>query len=326
MCKIHLLTLSPIMKKTSDKKILTFMQDVLYHIAFGVWYVLSILPAWMHYAASSVMAFLMYRVVRYRRKVVRKNLTASFPNMSKKELKDTEKRFYAHFCDIMVESVMYFAISEKKIKERMQFKGLELLEESCKNGKSCGIFLGHYANWEWVSSLPVWVSLDRFKPVQLYHPLENPIFDRLIGYTRSRMGGVNIPVNESLRHLVRYRKEGKSMIIGFIADQVPHWRNIHYWTNFLNHPETPVFTGAERLMRQFGMDVYYLDVQKLSRGKYVAEFKLISDNPNEVEEFGLTEIYTRMLEETINRQPEYWLWSHNRWKRTKEEWIARGCS
>lgn len=220
-----------------------------------------------------------------------------------------------------MESVKYFSISKKELMQRMQFKGVELIEDSCKRGKSCGIYLGHYGNWEWPSSMPLWINSDLGLTAQLYHPLENLVTDRLIYYTRQRFGGISIPANQSIRELVKYTKLGKPLIIGFVADQTPWWRDIHYWTNFLNHPETPVFTGAERIMKKFDMDVYYLDIQRVKRGKYTAEYKRITTTPKECPEFWITEQYTRMMEETINRAPAYWLWSHNRWKRTKEEWI-----
>ena len=119
---------------------------------------------------------------------------------------------------------------------------------------------------------------------------------------------------------MRLKQQGKPLVIGFIADQVPLWQNIHYWTRFLNHEDTPIFTGAERLMKKLDMDVYYLDVRRVKRGYYEAEFKLISSTPKECEEFYLTEQYTRMLEQSINEAPPYWLWSHKRWKRTREEY------
>lgn len=285
-----------------------------------MWYLLSRLPLSIHYVFSTIGYFIVYYVARYRRKLVRKNLSISFPEKSEKELKEIEKKFYQHFCDIMVESVKFFSISRKELMRRYEFKGIELLEDSARRGKSCGIFLGHYGNWEWGSSLPLWLNPDLLRVVQLYHPLENPVFDRLVGYERERTGGTNIPANESLRHIVKYRKEGKPLVIGFIADQVPLWNNIHYWTNFLNHPETPVFTGPERIMQQLDMDVYYLDIRRVKRGHYVAEMKLITTTPNECERFELTEKYCQMLEASINEAPPYWLWSHNRWKRGKEEW------
>lgn len=205
----------------------------------------------------------------------------------------------------------------------MQFVGVEQLEESFLKGRSCGVFLGHYANWEWISSMPLWIDSKLCTCMQLYHPVENLVTDRLLNYTRQRFGGININAEHSVRHLVKAKREGTPVLLGFIADQSPVYDNIHYWADFLNHPETPFFTGAERIMQKFDMDVYYLDVRRISRGRYVAEYKKITDNPKSYKEFELTDIYIKMLETTIRNNPPYWLWSHKRWKRTKQEWILR---
>lgn len=269
------------------------------------------------------MSVLLFYVIRYRRRLVHQNIKDTFPQLSHDERRRIERRFYSHFCDILVESVMYFSISEEDMRRRMKFINAEQLHESARKGKSCGVYLGHYANWEWVSSLPLWLDGNIITSAQLYHPLENKTFDRIMGYTRSRFGAHNIPVNESLRHMVRYRKEGRQIVVGFIADQVPMWNNIHLWMPFLNHPETPVFTGSERMIRKLNMDVYYLDVRQKRRGYYEAEFKLMTDDPNSHPEFWITEQYNRLLEQTIYSAPALWLWSHNRWKRTKAEWEKR---
>ena len=233
-----------------------------------------------------------------------------------------ERRFYTHFCDLLFESVKFFSISKWNMKRRMRFKGVELLEESFRKGRSCGVFLGHYGNWEWISSMPLWIDPELCLCTQLYHQLENYVTDELILYTRRRFGGVNIEVNHSVKDILRLRSEGRPVLVGFIADQAPYWDNIYYWSDFLHH-ETPWFTGAERIMQKLDMDVYYLDVRRIRRGYYVAEYKRITTDPKSKEQFWLTEQYAKMLEHTIKRAPSYWLWSHRRWKRTKEEWLNR---
>jgi len=230
-----------------------------------------------------------------------------------------ERRFYTHICDLMVESVKYFSMSKKDIKKHMRFKGVELLEESFNKGRSCGIFLGHYGNWEWTTSMPLWVN-NKGLCAQLYHPLENYVTDQLVLYTRSRFGGVNIQMDMSLKYMVSCRRQGKPLVVGFVADQAPFWDNIYFWSDFLHH-ETPWFTGAERIMQKLDMDVFYLDIRRIRRGYYVAEYKLITREPKTKEQFWITNQYANMLEHTIMRAPSYWLWSHRRWKRTKEEWL-----
>ena len=298
------------------------LKNIAYYILFGVWYVASLLPMWFLHVLSFIISILLFYVVRYRRQVVHDNIKSSFPRLSTHKRWMIERRFYTHFCDLLVESVKYFSISKVNMKRRMRFKGVELLEESFRKGRSCGVFLGHYGNWEWISSMPLWIDPNLCLCTQLYHQLENYVTDQLILYTRRRFGGVNIEVNQSIKDMVRYRNEGRPILVGFIADQAPYWDNIYYWNDFLHH-ETPWFTGAERIMQKLDMDVYYLDVRRIRRGYYVAEYKCITTDPKNMEQFWLTEQYAKMLEHTIMRAPSYWLWSHRRWKRTKEEWLQR---
>lgn len=305
---------------TSDK-IKQYFRSACYYVLFVTWWILSHLPLWVLYRISDLLQFILYYVIRYRRKVVRKNLKSSFPQMKRRQLWLTERRFYRHFCDIFFESFKYFSITPEEMKRRMTFKGTEALNESLKNGKSVALFLGHYANWEWVSSLSLWINPEYGIATQIYHPLENKVFNRLINYTRSRFGGYNIPMEQTLRYILRIRKEtGKPVAVGFIADQVPMYRNIHYWTPFLNH-NTAYFTGCERLSKQLDMDVYYVDVRRVKRGHYAAELRLMTNNAKQEPEFRLTEMYSRELERTITSNPPYWFWSHNRWKRTYEVWL-----
>lgn len=176
----------------------------------------------------------------------------------------------------------------------MQFIGAEKVRESCQKGQSCAIYLGHYCNWEWVTSLPLWAGED-ITFGQIYHVLENSAFDKLFLYLRNRLGAISIPMAETLRKIVKMRQKGKQIVIGFIADQVPFWNNIHYWTDFLHH-DTPVLTGTEKIAIKANFAVYYLDMQRVKRGYYKGEFKLLTDKPKECKEFEITEMYFRELE------------------------------
>lgn len=295
------------------------MKKILYCSVFFIWYMMSLLPLCILYRISDGLFYLIYYVVKYRRPLVRKNLIDSFPEKDEKEITKIERAYYAWFCDYIVESIKLFSMSKKQLRKRMQFVGAERIEQSCENGQSCAVYLGHYCNWEWVTSLPLALSSD-ITCGQIYHVLENPAFDQLFLRLRNRMGAVCIPMAETLRKIVKMRQEGKKLVIGFIADQAPFWNNIHYWTDFLHH-DTPVLTGTEKIAKKANFAVYYLDMQRIKRGYYKAEFKLLTDKPKECGEFEITELYMRALEKTIQRQPQYWLWTHNRWKRTREQWL-----
>ena len=288
-------------------------------ILFCLWWLIARLPAWWHYLWADILYLIVRYVVHYRRDIVRKNLTESFPELSEDERQKIENGFYHHMCDLVVESIMYFGISKKTIMKRMRFKGAEQLNHSVEQGKSVAIFLGHHCNWEWISSLPPWIS-DRCQCLQLYHPLENATFDKLIGYSRERMGSVNVPMAQSIRHIMKYKKDGTPVIVGFIADQVPIWESMNYWLPFFHH-DTPVMTGGERIARKLDMDCYYAHITKDRRGHYTADFQLITDDPKSVPEYWITEQYYERLEANIREQPSLWLWTHNRWKRTRAGFI-----
>ena len=294
---------------------------ILYYIVLSVWYLLSLLPMKVHYFISDLMFILLYRLIGYRKQVIRQNLQASFPEKSEEELRKIERGFYHFFCDYLVESVKLMTISTGNIRRRMVFKGTELVDELINSGQSCAIYLGHYCNWEWVTSLPLWVS-PKAQCGQIYHPIENKDFDRLFLRSRQRLGAVCIPMADTLRKIVEYKKAGQPVVIGYISDQVPYWTNIHHWVDFLHH-DTPVLTGTERIARKMDHAVFFLDVRRVRRGYYEAEIKLITREPQKKADYEITDIYYQMLEQSIRRAPEFWLWSHNRWKRTREEFNER---
>ena len=292
-----------------------------YKIVYAIWYLLSLLPFWVHYLLSDFIYLILYKLVGYRKGVVRENLARSFPEKSKEELKRIERGFYHFLGDYLAESVKLMTISKRTLRRRLVFKNTEAIKECIESGQSCAVFLGHYCNWEWITSLPLWVT-PKAQCGQIYHPIENKDFDRLFLRLRQRLGAVCIPMQDTLRKILEFRQAGQPVVIGYISDQKPHWVNIHHWVDFLHH-DTPVLTGTERIARRMNHAVFYLDVRRLRRGYYEAEFKLITREPQQMPEFKLTDIYYQMLEECIRRAPEFWLWSHNRWSRTREEFNER---
>ena len=294
---------------------------ILYYLTYAVLWLFSLLPMWVHYLISDGIYVIVYHLVGYRKKLVRKNLSDSFPEKSEAEIIRIEKDFYSWFCDYLVESIKLLTISRQELRRRMVFKGAELVNKLTENGQSCAVYLGHYCNWEWITSLPLWVT-PKAQCGQIYHVLENSEFDKLFLKLRQRMGAVCIPMAETLRKLAEYRQQRQPVVIGYISDQVPFWNNIHHWCPFLNH-DTPVLTGTERLARSAGHAVFYIDVERPKRGYYVAEFKLIARDPKQTEDYQLTDAYFTLLEASIRRAPQFWLWTHNRWKRTHEEFNLR---
>lgn len=299
------------------------MTNVIYYIVFAFWYVLSLLPLRVLYVLSDILYFPLYYIVRYRRRIVRKNLTTSFPEKDEHEISRIEKGFYHFFCDYVVETLKLFSMSEKQIKRRMTFSGVEdiaaQMEQEQKN--FCFVYLGHYCNWEWIASLPYWMP-SSVHCAQIYHPLYNKAFDNLFLRLRNQFGGECIPMKETLRRIIELKRDKQKTVIGFISDQAPKWNSIHHWADFL-HQDTPVFTGTEKIGKQVDALIYYADVKRIRRGYYHCRFVPLTHDVKSIPDYGVTDMYVRHLEEMIKNAPSYWLWSHNRWKRTREEWIRR---
>ena len=302
------------------------MNDIAFWTVYGAWYGLSLLPLWLHYLFSDILYVVIAYVLHYRRAVISRNLKAAYPSKSDKELKKLRMQFYRHFSDILVEMIKYTSISDKNIMRRMPFKNSEQVAEILNSGQSVALLLGHYGNWEWVSSLVLWLRpliTNNTAMGQIYHPLENDVMNRVVLKTRGRMGTDSVPMNGTLRWIIGNKRMGRPTILGYINDQVPTWGNIHHWLTFLNHEDTPVFTGIERIVHSQNQAVVYIDVKRTGRGRYECEFKVITRDPSTMGEFELTDTYFKLMEQTINRAPQYWLWSHNRWKRTREEFDRR---
>lgn len=267
---------------------------------------------------SDVGFLLVYYIIRYRRRVVRGNLTTSFPEKSKKEIIEIERGFYHWLCDYFVETVKMLSVSDTTLLKHIEFRNAEQIESYYDRGQTCAAILGHYCNWELLSATGL--AFKKHKDAicgLIYHPLRNKAFDSLFRDIRQSKGGVCVPKNEILRFLVRYRREKRMWLFGYISDQSPKYENIHFWLPFLNH-DTPVFTGGEKIMRKMNDAVFYVDMERPKRGHYICTFKLLTDKPQKMGENQITERFFQMLENTIRRDPSYYLWSHDRWKRTRD--------
>jgi Kdo2-lipid IVA lauroyltransferase/acyltransferase len=245
--------------------------------------------------------------------VVYSNLQLSFPEKSIDEIDQIAKKFYRYFSQLLVEIVKTFNISEKELKKRFKYRNPELLFELYNKGIYGVVVTAHYGNWEWLSISNVYPP---YRTMSLYKPLSNKYIDRLLYRMRTRFGSELIPMNSVLRATLKYKKDGIPTLSCFIADQSPVRDHIQYWTTFLNQ-DTPIFTGAEKVARHTNQAVLYMKIIPVRKGFYEIEFiKLVEDASN-VAENEITEAHVRVLERTIQEHPEYWLWTHRRWKHSK---------
>jgi KDO2-lipid IV(A) lauroyltransferase len=284
------------------------MRNFATYILLGIIYLTSLLPHWVLYRLSDFNFFFIYYVFGYRKKVVYENLKNSFPEKSHEELKEIEKKFFHHLTDVIMETVKEFSISRKSIKKRFKFENPEVFQQHYDNGKSVMMTMGHYGNWEYGVTAPLWVPQECWA---VYGKIENPVFDKYLVRTRERFGYTLFPMEETYNVMLEH-KQGDKLYM-FMADQRPHHAKIKHWLPFLNQ-ETPVHKGAEKLSKMMDLAVVFIDIQKVKLGYYEITDHTLYENPKETAENEITEKYFEILEKVIRKNPEYWLWSHKRWK------------
>ena len=302
-------------KKVSIKQLFT---SIIYGLLWCVVKLHAILPMCVLYFLSDILYFVIYKITRYRLKVVRRNLINSFPDKTAEELLALEKRFYHHFVDYIVETIKLAHISQEELLKRANIRNPDVIFDLLDKGHTCIIFsLGHYGNWEWFSGVSARFA-GRATIYQIYRPLTNKVFDRLFIYLRTRFNSHGIKKNEAVRDMITLKRNKTHALVPFVADQTPSKANLHYWTTFLNQ-DSAILTGPERIAKKLDIPIVFADVRKTKRGYYTVDIKFITDNPRQTPEFWITEQYTRLMERSILRDPAYWLWTHKRWKHKRIE-------
>jgi len=241
------------------------------------------------------------------------NLQNAFPDKTPNEIRRIEKDFYRYFCDYFFETIKLLHVSDTQMKKHIVLKNKEPLQRLFDIKHPVVLYLGHYANWEWIPSLALQLNLDDTIFGQVYRPMKNKAFDRFFLNLRRRYHTVNLTKHNVFRDIVNFRKENKNWVIGFMSDQKPSGNQIPHIMQFMNQ-ETPVLTGTEKIARHTGAAVCYFDITRIKRGYYEVDAPVIFENAAETSEFEITEKYIRCLEQTILRNPACYLWTHNRWR------------
>ncbi len=250
--------------------------------------------------------------MRYRRKVVSENLQSAFPNKPAAELKKIEKGFYRHFIDFIFESIKAVSISKKEVLKRTSLKNPELIAEYYKRDKNVIVTCGHYNNWEFYSlSLPALTEYDSYS---IYQPLKNKFYDQILFNSRTR-NGMNLICTKDIIPFFSSTINDKKLVV-IVNDQSPTNQKSAHWNQFLNR-ETGWNIGPEKLARKFDYTVLFGHSKKIKRGYYEVEFTTICESPKDKNTGEITDIYSQLLEDLIRQKPEYWLWSHKRWKHSR---------
>lgn len=290
------------------------MSSVGYYLTLPFLYFISILPFPIFYGLSDVVYLLLYRVFGYRRKVVYANLKNAFPNKTEQEIKLIEKNFYKYLCDLFLETLKTLTISKEEAVKRCSFDDntIELFKKLNDQKKSCIIVMGHYGNWEWAGN--TFSLINKQQLYVIYHPLSNQHFDKFMYNMRTRFGSKLYAMKDVVREMIKNKNEINAT--AFIADQTPAPESA-YWTTFLNQ-DTPVFWGTEKIAQKLNYPVVYVTVNRVKRGYYKVSTEILVEEPKATKEGEISELHTKKLEKDIIAHPEYWLWSHRRWKHKRK--------
>ncbi len=286
------------------------MQLFAYILIYPIIWLLSILPTRLLYMFSTMLFVFIFYIVGYRRKVVRNNLKLCFPEKSDKEIRVISKKFFQHFCDMIFESIKSLTISEAEIKRRFKFTNIEVLLELEKENKSIMMMCAHYGSWEWIFILQNYVSSNGYA---VYKKLKNKYFDSLVRRIRAKYNTYLITTKQTVFTLKDLNTKGEMGMFGFLSDQSPKAKKARHWKEFMGI-KVPVHTGAESLAKELDMTVIFFKTKKVKRGYYETTFKTVTKNPTEYKDYEITDLFISYLEELIHEDPEFYLWTHKRWK------------
>ncbi|WP_299685216.1 lysophospholipid acyltransferase family protein [uncultured Dokdonia sp.] len=286
------------------------MQAIAFWLIYPLLWTLSKLPFKVLYFISDMVYILIYHMIGYRKKTVRYNLITAFPDKSSQELKQIEKKFYHHLCDLFIEMIKTLSITKEQLTTRMTYTNIDVIQDYEAKGKSGIVMLGHYASYEWSFAIQLHVKNTGHG---IYKKIKNPYFDNLVKRIRGRWNTVLVANKYASRLMAKNIEEGIVSMYGFVADQSPRLAKSHYWTQFLGH-ELPFFTGVERISKELDMPIVYLKVRKTKRGHYEGTFIELAKNPKEIPDYKITDAFAKILDAQIREAPAYYLWTHKRFK------------
>ena len=286
------------------------MQFLIFIIAYPLLWFISILPFRIFYWISDLMYFVVYYIIGYRKKTVRENLKITLPHLTAKEHLAIEKKFYRHFCDMFMEMAKTMTMSAEEMSKRFKITNIELIKEYEAKGKSIMLLASHYASWEWLLSFNIQLS---YQGIAVYKKIANPYFDKLTRDIRSKYKTELVSTDKTIPLMANNNRKGILSVYGLASDQSPKRVQIAHWESFMGI-ETPVHIGPELLSKKYNLNVLFAKVKKVNRGYYEMTLIPITDDPKSLPNYEIIHRYIKEVEKQIYEAPEYYFWTHKRWK------------
>lgn len=286
------------------------MQLIVFIVFYPLLWFISILPFKILYFLSDLVYVFVYYVIGYRKKVVKENLALALPHLSDKERLVIEKKSYHHLCDIFLEMAKTMTISKEEMAKRFYITNPEIFREFEAENKSMILMASHYASWEWLLTMSTQTTL---KGVGVYKKISNKYFDQLIRDIRSKFESELVVTRETIPYIAKKQRQKIACVYGLASDQSPKKDRITYWCDFMG-VEAPIHTGPEMIAKKYNIEVIFVKVSRVKRGFYEAQFIPLSKKPKETTEFQITQDFVRLVEKQILEAPEFYFWTHKRWK------------
>lgn len=285
-------------------------ERTIFLLVYPVLYIFSKLPLSILYRISNLIYYLVYYIIGYRKKTVRKNLALCFPKKEESERLKIEKKSFRHFVDIFIEMIKGFGISQTELDKRYKYMNPEVFRTLENEGKSIILLGAHQGNWEWLFNIN---SQTKIKCYGAYRKVENKYFENFVQKNRGRFGCHFILTKDTIPQILKNYKNNVQSVYGLLSDQSPQLHKTHYWSQFFGH-QVPIHTGAEMLAKRFDFNVVYMKIKMPKRGYYEITFERLTTNGNEKSEYPLTDLYLKSLENDISLDPNIYFWTHKRFK------------
>ena len=286
------------------------MNFLIYLIVYPILWLIAKLPFSALYLFSDFVYIIVYRIIKYRKRSVRSNLALALPYLTDQERTTIEKKFYRHLCDMFLEMIKTMSISDEEINKRFVYTNLDLYYELENKQKSIALMTAHYASYEWAISLNKKAT---FKSFAIYKKINNPYFDQLVQKIRAKFEAILITTKNTHATIIENKTNNILSVYGFASDQSPKLSTTYHWANFMNI-KVPVHTGAEMLAKKYDLNVMFLKIKKVKRGYYEATFEVLAENTTQILNYQITDNFLKLVEHQILEAPEFYLWTHNRWK------------
>lgn len=287
-----------------------FGKKIAYYLFLGFIGFIKIVPFWLLYLIADGIYFLMYYIISYRKSVIDKNLTKCFPEKSNKEKQLIRKKFYRNLSDLLIESFKGYSMSQEQMLKRFKAYNEHVADKYFEQGKDVIVLAGHFANWEWGAAATA--KSFKHQPAVLYKAISNPYIDQFIREKRARFGVDLVPITQTARYFIK--KKEKPVSYYMVADQYPTNKEKQKFANFFG-TKTAFLHGPENYAKQLNIPVIYIEMKRVKRGYYSMELYDVTNNPRELADNELTQLYASLMEKSIKGQPEDWMWSHKRWKK-----------